>query len=393
MEKRLIDELQAIIDGLAARLGQSVAVDAPDGELIAVTKDYGDADPYRVNLLLQRRMPDEARAYFVEHMNRSTPGHPVRVPQNTELSIEARWCYNLGDSLAFLWILDRGTPLDESVIARYAERIVATLAQRSTVEPVDRRNQRRASVERALLGATGHPNPEANSSEMLTVVCAAAPAHDSTREAPEAFTESLRAAQIFGFTSVARMENEGFLVAVLGFDERAAGDYEQAIADLQAVANRFPGVGAIGIAGTGDLTALRRLFARAATAQIIGSEVSASEPFVLWEHVSHIASGVDLEHTQAAATRVVKFARLLQDTEDFTFETTAALFRARHGAGPASILQLHRTTILYRQKQICRLTGIDLTRESDRYLAFTQWLHELCRRRLSVGLRSELATG
>lgn len=48
------DELQQVVDGLAASLGRSVAVDDPQLRLLAVSRHFGDEDSLRVRAVMQR---------------------------------------------------------------------------------------------------------------------------------------------------------------------------------------------------------------------------------------------------------------------------------------------------------------------------------------------------
>ena len=402
MEKRLVDELQASIEGLAATLGQSVAIDTPDGELIAVTRDYGDADPYRINLLLQRRMPEEARTYFWERMQESTPDRPSYVPRNAALSIEARWCYNLGNGMAYLWLLDQGAAPDAAIIDRYAERIVAALAERSIVEPVDQRNRRRARIERAVLGTDDGAHDPAPSDPMdgavepvdqgaaLTVVCVAVSGDGAPDHAERTLSTVVRIAKIFGFSAVASVEDHGRLVSVLDYPDQASRSYDAAITDLLSAANREVHSGTVGVALSRADEPLRCRYARAAVAHTLGSELCADDALVLWEQIASFAVDVPPEAPAPGGERLARFIGLLRAPEGYAFETTAALFHAHHGEGAAAILQVHRTTILYRQRQIKQLTGIDLTHGPDRHLAFSAWLTELCRRRIGDDLRAAL---
>ena len=51
-----VEQIQALADGLAARLGRAVLVDDRDLRLVAASEDFGDADPARVWSLLHRML-------------------------------------------------------------------------------------------------------------------------------------------------------------------------------------------------------------------------------------------------------------------------------------------------------------------------------------------------
>src|SRR5208282_264647 len=50
-----VEQIQALADGLATRLGRAVLVDDRNLRLVAASEDFGDADPARVWSLLHRR--------------------------------------------------------------------------------------------------------------------------------------------------------------------------------------------------------------------------------------------------------------------------------------------------------------------------------------------------
>jgi hypothetical protein len=57
-----VEQIQALADGLATRLGRAVLVDDRDLRLVAASEDFGDADPARVWSWLHRRTrPEDVR--------------------------------------------------------------------------------------------------------------------------------------------------------------------------------------------------------------------------------------------------------------------------------------------------------------------------------------------
>jgi hypothetical protein len=57
-----VEQIQALADGLATRLGRAVVVDDRELRLVAASADFGDADPARVWSLLNRRTrPEDVR--------------------------------------------------------------------------------------------------------------------------------------------------------------------------------------------------------------------------------------------------------------------------------------------------------------------------------------------
>src|SRR5580692_2164127 len=101
-----VEQIQALADGLATRLGRAVLVDDRDLRLVAASQDFGDADPARVWSLLHRRTrPEDVRHEEITRL----PGAGY-VPENRELQLWQRLCVPnrcQGLLLGFVWVTDR----------------------------------------------------------------------------------------------------------------------------------------------------------------------------------------------------------------------------------------------------------------------------------------------
>src|ERR1700678_3307064 len=101
-----VEQIQALVDGLAARLGRAVLVDDRDLRLVAASQDFGDADPARVWSLLHRR----TRPEDVRHEELARLAGPVYVAENPELELWQRLCVPVrcrGLLVGFVWVTDR----------------------------------------------------------------------------------------------------------------------------------------------------------------------------------------------------------------------------------------------------------------------------------------------
>jgi hypothetical protein len=111
-----VEQIQALADGLAIRLGRAVLVDDRDLRLVAASQDFGDADPARVWSLLHRRTrPEDVRHEEITQL----PG-PGYVPENPELELWQRLCVPVrcqGLLLGFIWITDRYGEISASQMA------------------------------------------------------------------------------------------------------------------------------------------------------------------------------------------------------------------------------------------------------------------------------------
>ena len=103
----MADRLQEELDALAVRLGRSLTVDGVDGELVAHSTQWDDADQARIASILLRHVSPERRAWEERHVGPDPTG-PVAVPANPELGMSARLCVPLrrdGRTIGFLWML------------------------------------------------------------------------------------------------------------------------------------------------------------------------------------------------------------------------------------------------------------------------------------------------
>jgi len=114
-----VEQIQALADGLAIRLGRAVLIDDRELRLVAASVDFGDADPARVWSLLHRKTrPEDVQ---LEQIARLTgPGY---VPANPALELWQRLCVPVrcrGLLLGFLWITDRFGDLTQEQVAEAA---------------------------------------------------------------------------------------------------------------------------------------------------------------------------------------------------------------------------------------------------------------------------------
>jgi hypothetical protein len=146
-----IEQVQSLADGLAARLRRAVVVDDQDLRQIAVSEDFGDADPARIWSLLHRRTRPEDVPY-AEIRRLAGPAH---IPENPALELWQRLCVPIrcaGLLLGFTWITDRYSDLTDAQIADAAQTAEAmgVLLHRRMVMTVHEREIRQHLVENLL---------------------------------------------------------------------------------------------------------------------------------------------------------------------------------------------------------------------------------------------------
>lgn len=141
-----LDGLQQIVDRLAAHLGRSVAIDDPQGRLLASSGHFGEEDPMRVWAIIHRYSDPRVMAHFKANdiYALTTPG---RVPENRELQMKARIACPIRDhDLLFghLFLIDDGISEQDLADAVAATVQIGQLMYRRLA--LHEENQRRAEV-------------------------------------------------------------------------------------------------------------------------------------------------------------------------------------------------------------------------------------------------------
>ena len=393
MDGSLVDDAQHLADRLAARLRQSVAVDDPDGNLIVVSRHFGDADPYRVRLMLDRRIPREYRDYFTSYTRGATTS-PIRVPANPQLSLAGRICFpirNDTEIVAFLWLLDLDKALPQELIEHYCARLAEVLSARREREDSSAHTLLLEEPIRRLLA--GHSPavvlPEAGLDLPQAGVDSAAAHHrlhaishyavdGPVRGIARVFRQVASATTDLGLTLACEAELHGCSVAVFQSEpsERMTDSHVRGwlLDETRRALESDPSQSGCGVSAAGELTEVRQLFARASEAAFICLHLYRAESVLSWEAVQHLASLAAADVSGADSGRTAALTALLQDPESFAFDTIGAVLRSGRDQSPADILHVHRTTLHYRLQQIVELTGLDLAVPTDRFLAIGIWL-------------------
>jgi hypothetical protein len=107
------DQLQDLVDGLAARVGCAVMLDDPRLRLIAYSETDDDVDPVRVHSILRRESPHDVREWLFAHGLHELR-EPTPVAALEELGMRERLCCPVrhdGVLLGYLWVLGTGDAL------------------------------------------------------------------------------------------------------------------------------------------------------------------------------------------------------------------------------------------------------------------------------------------
>jgi hypothetical protein len=369
-----VEQIQTLVDEVAARLERSVLVDDRDLRLIAASKDFGDADPARVWSLLHRRTrPEDVRHDELTRL----PG-PGYVPENPALELWQRLCVPVrcqGLLLGFVWVTDRygemspeqvadvtGTAAEIGVLLR--DRLVAgerdRALHRELVEALLSRDAAtrteawEEAVDRGLLDEGGH----------LAVLFV-------RRAGPGSAADG-------GLPDVGRLarDHPGLRALTAAWPRRAiavlAGPSGDRLAtSVRALADEIGKAGPWRVAVGGPVPGPDGLPAARRQADIALSTLR-SAGVACWADLS--ADGLLAQFPRqlwADALLPAGIARLLADPSAPVLLPTLSAFLdcAGEAQRTAAQLRVHRTTLYYRLSRIEQISGLSLRDGRDRLLA------------------------
>lgn len=146
------DLIQRHIDDLGRKLSLPVSVDDEKFRLQYYSPQQGTLDRVRIESILFRDSPQEAKEWVLSHEVASARG-PTRIPAAEELGLLSRVCTPLTHEdvlLGFLWIIDATARLDESgfeQVQRCGEAIAPLLYRRRFFDRLDRQAERDALID------------------------------------------------------------------------------------------------------------------------------------------------------------------------------------------------------------------------------------------------------
>ena len=374
-----VEQIQALADGLAARLGRAVVVDDRELRLVAASQDFGDADPARVWSLLHRRTrPEDVRHEEITRL----PGAGY-VPENPELQLWQRLCVPIrcqGLLLGFVWVTDRFGEIPPDKVAD-SERTAAEigLLLRDRLVAADRDRALHADLAERLLSQDAATRSEAageavdrglldESGDVAVLLVRRAIADDG----PPGESSAVLLPDI---ERLAR-DHPGLRTLSARWPRRAIAVVTGRPGDsldrsLRALADDLGQAGPWRVGIGGPVPGLAELPAARRQADIALSTVSdggvacwaglgadgllAQFPRELWEDAL-LPAGV---------------ARLLADPAAAALLPTLSTFLdcAGEAQRTAARLRIHRTTLYYRLSRIEQISGLSLHDGPDRLLA------------------------
>jgi PucR C-terminal helix-turn-helix domain/GGDEF-like domain len=376
-----VEQIQALADELAARLGRAVLVDDRDLRLVAASEDFGDADPARVWSLLHRR----TRPEDVGHEEIARLPGPGYVPENPALELWQRLCVPIrcrGLLLGFVWITDRFGDLGEEQVAdsaRTAAEIGVLLHGRLLAGGRDRARRhelveqllsqdaatrnvaREEVVDRGLLDDDG---------PVTVLLIRHSSANDGPpRESPTAFGDDVE--RFFRDQSGVRTLTACWpRRATVIITARAVRHGEWLGRSVRALLGELSKVGAWRIGAGGLVQGLTELPAAKRQADIALSTLNGGGA-ACWAELSADALLAQFPH-QVWADALLPWgaARLLADPAASTLLPTLGTFLDCAGdvRRTAAELRIHRTTLYHRLGRVEQISGLSLRDGRDRLL-------------------------
>ena len=379
-----VEQIQALVDGLAARLGRAVLIDDRDLLLVAASQDFGDADPARVWSLLHRR----TRPEDVRHDELARLAGPGYVAENPELELWQRLCVPVrcqGLLVGFVWVTDRFREIGAGQLAdceRTAAEIGVLLRDRLLGAERDRA-LRQDLVERLLGGDAAAMRvawDEAVDRGLLAdagqVAVLLVRRESGADQLPGALLSDVeRLSRDHPGLRVLSTSWPGRVVAIV--TSRAGECLERAVRalaeDLGKAGPWRVGVGGP-VPGKTELPAARR------QADIAMSTLDDSG-VACWTELSADALLAQFPpQSWADALLPAGVIRLLADPAASVFLPTLSAFLdcAGEAQRTAAQLRIHRTTLYYRLSRIEQISGLSLRDGRDRLLAHVALrLHQL----------------
>jgi hypothetical protein len=379
----MLSELQAIAEGLAARLGRAVAIDDPRIHLLVHTPHHGEDDEARRRSIMERQVPDEIVSYvFAQGIERATS--PVRIPSQPHLGLRSRVCVPIrsqGFLLGFLWLIDPDESLTDEVLEQAQEAAAAAgLVMHRDRLLVDIERGRDRERLRDLL------------SEDPTVRLAAAEAVDGVQRtgrspalralvvqvASEGTGEEVRQAVEDALERVARRQVPRPALALARGDHgvlvldrlpRCAADAAQAVrGDLAAA------LGQVHVrTGLGDpVSAFQHVhesWQQARQALRVAQAVPGFSDDVCWSElgVYQVLVHLPLDRLPAGAVPAALLQLLESDAGRELVRTVEVyLDSATDARATAELLSVHRTSLYYRLGRFQELTSLNLNSGQDR---------------------------
>ncbi|MGV9352615.1 PucR family transcriptional regulator [Streptomyces misionensis] len=382
------DALQELVEELAARLRRAVVIDDPLVRLICSSQHFGDEDPVRIRSLLRGRADDEIIRYVLDQGVARWP-KPGFIEGSDDLGLLARYCVPLrerGELLGLLMVVvpDKTlTPEETDAVARAVPAITAQMrADQLAADAEDADMQEmlfslfgtseaaRATARQRILDGGALPDaPYAVVTVVQVSRSAEPPGHVelALRGALERFLRTRSADGVMAVTpdGAALLQVSDRPLTAPELTDQATAVREALTAYLDASAAPVLGVG-------GPADGLAEAWASHGQA-VVAARAARRLPHLkgigAWESLGELAVLLQVpDHALNRSLLPRPLTLLLDSPGGQRLEETLACFLDNAGSIPrtAEALQIHRTSLYYRLRQIQEITGLDLDSGGDR---------------------------
>lgn len=377
-----MNAVQALIDGLADRLGQPVGLDDRRFRAIAYTSHPDEVDAVRRTSILGRQAPEPVQAWL-EELGVLRETDVVHVPGNEALGMVGRLCVPVrfhDRLLGLLWLLEPTQPLDDDQLALCRRCAIELGRELYRLEREDDEERQREMLAVARLVETGNDDVGAgeiapHSLYAVLVTDALFPAEYAAAAGVdlglmEAVDRLRRTVPPRHQLAAVRGTRATIVLAVpeLGELDRYGSEL---VAAAQAALADTPSTGAV--VGLGDpVTTLQDLplaYRQALVCVRLGRLTAAGGGLVRWRDLGASRVIAELVGNRPASDFVPEpLRRLLEEPDGGMLAATleAYLEHAGDAAAAAAELFIHRSSLYHRIHRIEELTGVTLRSGSDR---------------------------
>lgn len=379
-----MNDVQVLVDALAASLGRPIGVDDSRFRLVAHSAHAQDVDTVRLAKLLQREANAEVISWLEQHGARG-PDSFVRIPRCPRLEMAARIIVPLrfdGELLGFLALMDEPDPYGEDELAealRYTPDLGLALYRQRRLHLDDRDPV--AAAARRLLGLPNDAGTEnappaaellASRSGFACLVAKAVPI-GSEGAIPARWGVRLAASvqrlrQTAGIGQALALAEDDFSVAIVAVDsalelqrlaDRLLVDLEGRFAD-HPECRPVVGVGA----RVDRIEELRDSFGEGRAAAAVAAMLDTHGSAATWGELGAdgtIARLLDESDPGEAIPDSVR--RLIEHPDGGALIETIETY-LDNGADTgvtAAALYVHRTSLYHRLRRVEEITGLDLS--------------------------------
>ncbi|MFI9159393.1 PucR family transcriptional regulator [Kitasatospora aureofaciens] len=385
------EAVQSLVDALAEVLGRSVVLDDPLVRMICTSRHFGDEDRVRVRTLLQGVADDEPIRYV---LSQGVAGwaRPGVIPGRDDLGLQPRYCVPIrerGHMLGILMVVAAGEPLTAAEIEAIdvtAGAVAAELYEEQLASNVEEEQVRR--LVNQLVGTDSAQRCEAHrrlvdddllpTGPYVVVTSVAVPGQREASGTSGQVAVALRAAlEPFRQTRAARgllaIEQERAVLVQVFEREPAEDELDQQCRAAVRSLRTFLGREAATVVGVGGRqTALSRAWTsydQARVAARAARRLPQLGGIGDWERLGEYAVFLQLPEDVLNDSLVPQpLRRLLKGGGNARLEETLRCFLENAGSVPrtAEVLEIHRTSLYYRLRQIQEITGLDLDNGANR---------------------------